>query len=176
MDGLDVIADEGLADRLDDRDAAGDRRLEEDRHLVLGGGVENFAAVLGEQRLVAGDDDLAALDGAEHEAQAFLLLAHEFDDDLDRGIIEQVLPVGGDQFRRDGDAAVLFRIAQGDLFDVEFEAEPLPEQGAILRQVFEDTCADIAQSRESDGEVLHAKGRGLSRAECGVKPGVAGRK
>ena len=45
-----------------------------------------------------------------------------------------------------GDAAVFFRVAQGDLFDVEFETEPFPEQGTTLRQVFEDTCADIAHS------------------------------
>ena len=60
------------------------------------------------------------------------------------------------------DAAILAGIADGDPFNVELEAEAFPEQGAILRQVFENTCADIPHSRESDGEMLHAKGRGLS--------------
>ena len=40
--------------------------------------------------------------------------------------------------------------------------------GTVLRQVLEDTCADIPHSSESDSEGLHAKGRGLSRPFFGV--------
>ena len=53
------IAGEPLAQRLDDRDAAGDRRLEIERHAVLLGERRERDAVARQQRLVGGDHRLA---------------------------------------------------------------------------------------------------------------------
>ena len=59
VDARDLVADQRLAQRLDDRDAAGDRRLEIQRDAVLLGERGELDAVLGEQRLVGGHDVLA---------------------------------------------------------------------------------------------------------------------
>ena len=56
VDARDRIAGQRLAQRLDDRDAAGDRRLEVERDALLLGELGERDAVLGEQRLVGGDD------------------------------------------------------------------------------------------------------------------------
>ena len=53
------FAGEALAQRLDDRDAAGDRGLEGHHHALLLRGGEDLVAVRGEQRLVGGDHVLA---------------------------------------------------------------------------------------------------------------------
>ena len=50
---------EALLDHADDRDHAGDRRLEAQLDAGLAGDREELVAVLGEQLLVGGDDRLA---------------------------------------------------------------------------------------------------------------------
>ena len=55
----DLVAGQRLAQRLDDRDAAGHRRLEIEGDAVLLGELGKLGAMLGEQRLVGGDDVLA---------------------------------------------------------------------------------------------------------------------
>ena len=59
IDAVDRIAGESLAQRLDDRNAAGDRRLEGERDTLLLGELGEIQTMRGEQRLVGGDDGLA---------------------------------------------------------------------------------------------------------------------
>ena len=168
VDRADVVADKRLADRLDDRNPARHRRLEKDRHLVLRRRLENLLPVLREQRLVAGDDHFSPLDRPENQPQAFVLLPHQLDHDLNRRIIEQLLPPRRQQTRRHAHPAIPRHVAHRDLFHLQLTPQTLPQQGTIQRQVLEDTRADITHSSESDSEGLHAKGRGLSRSCFGV--------
>ncbi len=155
VDRLDVVADEGLANRFDDRNPTTDRRLEEHRHAMRRRRREDLFAVLGEQRLVAGDHDFLPLDRAENEPQTFLFPAHQLHHDLDLRVIEQLFRARGEKCGGHFDPARFRDIANGNFFHRELKAEPLPEQGAIERQVLEDTCADISQSCEADAELLH---------------------
>ena len=59
VDAPHLVGGERLAQRLDDGNAAGDRRLEVERDALLLGELGERHAVLGEQRLVGGDDVLA---------------------------------------------------------------------------------------------------------------------
>ena len=59
VDAGDLVAGERLAQRLDDRDAAGDGGLEGERHARLLGRPRKRDAMIGEQGLVGGDDRLA---------------------------------------------------------------------------------------------------------------------
>ena len=61
VDARHLVGGERLAQRLDDGDAAGDRRLEVERDALLLGELRQLDAVLGEQRLVGGDDVLAGI-------------------------------------------------------------------------------------------------------------------
>src|SRR3546814_7957890 len=53
-DAVDAVADQALAQGFDDRDTAGDRRLEGERRLVLLGPCGELGAMHGQHRLVGG--------------------------------------------------------------------------------------------------------------------------
>ena len=83
-DPLDAVGGQPFAQRLDDRDAAGDRRLERDHHALRLRGREDLVAVLREQRLVGGDDVLAvARSPSSTSSRAMLGAADQLDDDVD---------------------------------------------------------------------------------------------
>ena len=94
VDAADLVGGQRFAHGLDDRDAAGDRRLEVERDAVLLGQPRQLGAVLGQQRLVGGDDVLAGaqrgLDGGFGRA---VVAADQLDEDVDGRIGRE--PVGG---------------------------------------------------------------------------------
>ena len=65
-------------------------------------GLEDLLAVHREQRLVGGDDVLAALDGAQHQAPRGAVAADQLDHDLDGGVVDQAVRVGVEARRRRG--------------------------------------------------------------------------
>ena len=71
--------------------------------MLLGGGVEG-GAVLGEQRLVGGDDGGAVLERGGDERAGRLDAADDLDDDVDVAAFDQGGGVGGEQRRVDVDA------------------------------------------------------------------------
>ena len=81
-----MLAHQRLAQRADDRDAAGDRRLEEQVDAGGLGGREQLGAGGGEQLLVAGDHRLARLEGGEDQLAGRLDAADDLDDDVDVGV------------------------------------------------------------------------------------------
>ncbi len=86
VEPVDAVADKGLADRLDDGDAAGDRRLEIERDMFGFRDPREGHAMARQKRLVGGDDRLAVFEGARHEgARRVALPAHQLDDDVDIG-------------------------------------------------------------------------------------------
>ncbi len=87
-DPLDVIGGQALAQRLDDRDTAGHRRLEGHRHALRLGRREDLVAVQGDQRLVGGDHVLAVLDRLQHQLARRRVAADQFDDDVDIRIVD----------------------------------------------------------------------------------------
>ena len=90
-DALDRIAGEALAQRLDHRNAAADRRLEEERRAVGLGQRGEFQPVRGDHRLVGGDDRQAAperrLDRLERDPVG---AADQFDEDVDVAVRRQL--------------------------------------------------------------------------------------
>ncbi len=81
---------QALADRLDDGDAAGHRRLEVERHAIFLGERGEARAVMSEQRLVGGDDVLAGTErGFDRVFRHATLAAHQFDEHVDAGIGRQ---------------------------------------------------------------------------------------
>ena len=66
-DTVDPFAGEGLAQRPDERDAAGHRGLEEQVDPGVAGCVPKLAPVVGEQLLVGGDNGLPAAQRPQHQ-------------------------------------------------------------------------------------------------------------
>ena len=95
----DVVAGQRLAQRAQQRDGAGDGGLVVEVDAVLGGrGVEG-RAVLGEQRLVGGDDEAPCSMARRIRRAGRLDAADHLDDDVGPG--DQLLGVGGEQRRVD---------------------------------------------------------------------------
>ena len=65
-DGGDLVADEGMLQRLDDGDAAADAGLEAHFQILFAGKVHDLIAERGHERLVGGDHVLTRAQGAEH--------------------------------------------------------------------------------------------------------------
>ena len=80
----DLVGGQALGQRGDDRHAAGDAGLEGDGPLVLAGRLEDLGAVLGQQRLVGGDDVLARRQQVEHDLPGPVDAADQLDADLNR--------------------------------------------------------------------------------------------
>jgi hypothetical protein len=113
VDARQTVAGKPLAQRLDDRNAAGDRCLESERHASRLGGLGKLGAMLGHQGLVCGDDVFAAgerrLDDlARHSVSA----ADQLDDDLDFGNRGQRQGVFAPACARQVDPAVAVPIAR----------------------------------------------------------------
>jgi hypothetical protein len=118
-DPLDAVGGEPLAQRLDDRDAAGDCRLEGDHDALLHGGGENLVAMHGQQRLVRRDHMLAVGDGLEHQFLGNAVAADQFDDDVDLGIGDHGEGIVGHLRPAGGDLARQFEVLVGDLGDAD---------------------------------------------------------
>ena len=87
----DALAHQRLAQRPDDRDAAGHGRLEQQVDPGGLGGLEQLGAVVGQQLLVAGDHRLARLQGGEDQLAGRLDAADDLDHDVDVGVVDDRL-------------------------------------------------------------------------------------
>ena len=148
-----AVADQPLAQRLDDRDAAGDRRLEgEDAALLLGQGGD-LGAMHGQQRLVGGDDVLArAQRGLHQPARDAARAADQLDHDVDvgRGGERQriLLPAHAGEV----DVALLGLAARAHRDQLERPAAAQRQQPAVLGQKLDDACAHGAEAGDADFE------------------------
>ena len=150
-----MVRDKCLLDRLDDRDAAGHRRLVEDRDAFFRGQTENLRAVLGEQRLVRRHDHFPAVDRFEDHLARFLDPAHQLDNNIDRGILEEQAPVGHHLVHRQRHGALARRVALGDLAHDQVATQPLAQQGAVLPEVDVNPGAHGAETGQSYAYFTH---------------------
>ena len=111
--------------------------------------------MLGEEGLVAGDDDLARVDGSADERERLVDAAHEFDDDVHGGIVDEVPPASGQAVGRQVDGAGFGQIAHDGAAHDEFQPEAFGEQGAVLGDVFVNARPNCPQTRESDPDLTH---------------------
>ena len=89
--GIDAVRDKRVLHRIDDRDAAAHARLERDLPVRLCGSSHNLFAVGGHERLVGCDHVLAGAQRFQHHVLGNGRAADELDDDVDRGIVHDVV-------------------------------------------------------------------------------------
>ena len=155
VDALDLVGAERLAQGLDDRDAAGDGRFEVEGDAVLLGALRKIEAVLGEQRLVGGDDVLAGierrLDGGFGDAA---VAAHQLDEDVDRGVLGEHNRIG-EELRFLRHRALLFGLRLGgDAGHFDAASGDIPEPASMRGQQVEQAAADGAEAGDADFQIF----------------------
>ena len=155
----DPVAGQRLAQRPQDRDRPGDRGLVVEVDAVLVGRVEQRRAVLGEQRLVGGDDRGAGLQRGQDQRAGRLDAADDLDDDVDVVPGRQGRGVGGEQRGVDRQvAAVAGDPAYGDAGQLERAADPGGQVVGVRREQPGDLAADGAAAEQRDAQrTSHAR-------------------
>ena len=80
---VDMVGRQPLAQGLEDGDAPGHGGFEGHIHAVVLGRLEDLVAVLGDQRLVGGDNMFAVLDGGEHQLAGGINATDQLHQDID---------------------------------------------------------------------------------------------
>ena len=147
---VDAVAGHRLAHRLDDRNAAGDRRLIVQEHALLLGDLGERHAVLGKQRLVGGDDVPPGLQRRlDRSPRRPLVAADQLDENIDVGLLGElhriVEPLGRGQI----DTAILAGTARRNGGDDDGPAALAGQFGGLSRQHARHARADGAQPRYS---------------------------
>ena len=171
---------QALAERADERDAAGHRRLEQQVDALRVGDREQLGPDVGEQLLVAGDDRLAGLERGRDQLAGGLDAADHLDDEIDVGILDDAHRVTGEHPVRQRDAAIAGEVAHGDAGDLEPQAGAGLDRRRLLGDERHERGADVAAAEQPDangaGVVRHA--RQSNRRPCGpityVRAAVAG--
>src|SRR5882672_3461087 len=113
-DARDAVGLQPALQGRDQRDAAPDRRLEKDRHVVAVGQVEDLRAVFGDQLFVGRDDVFAVRDRAFDHLVSRFNAARALDQNLYLWIVGELERVVGDFELREIDVAGLIAVAHGD--------------------------------------------------------------
>ena len=146
---LHVVADHGLAQHLDRRRSAHDCGLEQQRHALGLGQGRQLGAVLGDQRLVGGDDRLAGVErGFDRGLRRAVRAADQFDEDVDVRRLRQfdriVVPGQIRDIERTRPRARARRNAGHHSL-----AAGRSEAG-LIRQEVQQAAADRTQARDAD--------------------------
>ena len=113
-DPFDAVGGQSLAQRLDNGNATGDRRLERDHHALFLCRCEDFGAVRGQQGLIGGDDMLAIVDGLQYQLFRNRIAADQLDHDIDIRIRYNFIRIGRDSHPFPRELARLLQVAIGN--------------------------------------------------------------
>ena len=121
---FDAVGGQSLAQRLDNGNAARDRRLERDHHALFLRCGEDFGAVRGQQGLIGGNDMLAIVDGLQYQLFRNGIAADQLDHDIDIRIRYNFIRIGGDNHPFPSELARLLQVAIGNHADDNASAGP----------------------------------------------------
>ena len=151
----DRLAAQALAQRADERDAAGDRGLEQQVDAgVVGRGVE-LGADVGEQLLVRRDDGLALRERGGDELAGRLDPADDLDDEVDRRVVDHAVRVPGEHAvaRSTSRSRLRLRTATARDLQAHAGAGERSRRLAALDQLHE-RGADVAAPEQTDPHEL----------------------
>ena len=151
----DRLAAQALAQGAHDRDATGDRRLEQQVDTRLVGDGEQFGADVGEQFLVAGDHRLAVAQGRGDQLAGGLDATDQLDDHVDAGVVDDGQRIAGEHALGQGDLALLAEVAHRDRHDLEPHTRAGLDGRGLLGDERHERGADIAATQDTDSDELH---------------------
>ena len=143
----DLVGDERVLQRVDDGDAAADRRLEGDLAVRLARGAHDLLAVGGHDGLVRRDDVLAGRKRAQDDLARRRGAADELDHDVDLGVGHHLVPVGGEDAAEPAGLGLL-GAARAYAHDLQVDPEMAREVLAVLLQDVDTPAADGAGADE----------------------------
>ena len=153
IDALDGIAGQSLAQGFDDRNAARDRRLEGKRDALFLGERGEPHAVLGEQRLVGGDEGFArAESGFRRRKRGALLAPDQFDEKIDAGRPCQSHAIVEPGEAGEIDPPLLLPLAGRDSGYRDLPAGPAPERLGLPAEQRYNRGSNGAKTGNSDAQ------------------------
>ena len=116
---------------------------------------EKFFAVLGQQRLVRGDDRFAQFERGKNHRFGNARTAHQFGDDVNLRVVDDTLPVGGQYRARNGVGARFVKRLRCDFADADANTDARGQQIAVALQRVKNTAAHRAAANHSEIHLLH---------------------
>jgi hypothetical protein len=165
-DPLDAVGRQPLAQRLDDRDATGHRRLEADHHALGTRRGKDLGAVHRQQRLVGRDHMLAGGNGFHHQGLGDAVAADQLDDDVDVGVGNDGAAVGHHLHVGADDAAGALGVQVGHHGDLDAAAGAAADLCLVAGQHLEGAAADGADAEQADLDGLHGRVFLQVQSEC----------
>jgi len=149
-----------LADRRHDRNPASRRRLEGDRAAQPAGKVEEFGAVLGDERLVGGDQILAVLEQIDRHRAGRLEAPDEQRGHRDRLVAGDVANLSRDSILRQRQPPLLGQILDDRLGDHDRPAGVPGDVVGRAHQQPHHSRADRTKADDTDADgLVHEGGR-----------------
>jgi hypothetical protein len=146
-----------FAQRLDDRDAAGHRRLEGHHDALALRGGEDLVAMHRQQRLVGGHHVLAVGDRLQHQFLGDAVAADQFDDDVDlgsrhhrEGVVGHLRPAAGHLPRQ-------FEVLVRHLGDADRPPGAAGDLGLVAGRTVKGAATDGADAEQSYIDGFHFK-------------------
>jgi hypothetical protein len=175
-DPCDTVRGEVRGERVDDRDAAGDRGLEPERGAGPARDGLELRAVVRDDVLVGGDDRLAGAERGRDQRVGGLVAAHQLADDVDVGVGHQVGGRVGEQLGREVRGTLAVDRSNGHAGQLESGIARAQAIGSLAEGAY-DLAADGTGAEHGDAEGGAPRGhaRNGSRALRRAR-GVEGRR
>ena len=119
---------------------------------MLVGRLEQLDADVGEQLLVRRDDGLAGGERGRDQLAGRLDAADDLDDEVDVGVVDDVVGVAGQDARTELDVAVARQVAHGDPGDLELDTGAGLDLLRLRRDEADERGADVAAPEHADAD------------------------
>ena len=146
-DPFDAVRGQALAQRLDDRDAAGHGGFERDHHALVAGGGEDLAAMHREQRLVGRHHVLAGGNRLQHQGARDAIAADQLDHDVDRRVVDHQPGIGDHLRPLANDGACTLGVEVGHHRDLDATPGAALDFLLVAMQHLEGAAADGADAQ-----------------------------
>ena len=153
-DPLDLIRHQVDLEGADEWDTAADRGLEVDVHVGGACQLQQPRSVLRHHQLVGRDNVLPGADRPLQVGPGRFLAAHHLHNQLDLGVVEDLVGAARGQPRRD--RARPLQVPHQHPPQVQVDTRPLPDRVALGQQALRHLAAHGAQAEEADVQ-LHSR-------------------
>src|SRR5262249_28748395 len=133
----------------DDRDPAAHRRFEGEVDAAVDRAAHELVRAGGEEHLVGGDHAFFGVDGAANVVVRRLLAAHHLDDDVDVGVLEDFVGVGGEERAVAFGDAIFDQVAHQHLLHAQGRADTGRQTSGVGGEQAHDAATDRSAAEET---------------------------